>query len=460
MIATFAGVGVMLFRPMMMTSLIAVVALPTNGRSAAKPCARAQVSDLVARVSALSPQTRELCRAIYHVSARHSEVVIPPKFEPKMVRWTLHAGQTAAAALDAARAQTVVCVTDVVHGQTAHFNPLRASKPVAFKKAESTDGSGSSALDEIAASAGPGCDFCAPLEMTGEERWGRLRGSHSVTAANAFRADGAHGLLVFARHDPLAITLDELADGLEVIERWLVAAAAEAPRQRVDGDAPPAGDGMLWPTVWLNALHKSSASQIHAHAQMMLSPVPHGRTRLHARARAEFAEATRARGGGGVSGGGDFWADLSRVHTELGLGVRHGKAHVLASLTPHVPAGEILVIGDIGASLAELAAPIHAGLRALIDERGCKSYSLVFALEPFSTDAGGRSESAAGGRVIATLLDRGADLDARTADVGGIDLVIGSTISNSDPFDLARAIALASGEALAACGGLDGSSTY
>jgi len=278
---------------------------------------RAHVGELAERVAQLPLATRERCRAIYRVTVRESVMVISPSFAPKMVRWTIRDGQSEADALQSARRQTAVVVTELVHGHEAHFNPLRASKPVAFKHAEGA----SPAFDEIASSAGPTCDFCSPAEQTGAESWGRIEGRSSLTAANAFRADGVHGLLVFARHDPLTITLDELADGLDVIERWLRRSEAEA-RTR----AP--ASGAWWPLVWWNGLHRSSASQIHAHAQMVLSPTPPGRTSAYARAQAGYSSAR----------GSDFFADLAAVHVGLGLGVRVGAAHVLASLTPHVPA--------------------------------------------------------------------------------------------------------------------------
>lgn len=427
------GVGV--------SSLLLAVLL-ARPASAALGC-RGEIGALVDRIAALPPQPGQLCQRLYRVSARASSMVIPQTFAPKVVRWVTRDGQSSEESLAAVRHQTAVVVSELTHGQEAHFNPLRASKPVAFQRGGAELG----AFAEIASSAGAGCDFCSPAEKTGAESWGRIHGRHSVTAANAFRADGAHGLLIFSRHDPLAVSLDELADGLEVIERWLHRTAAEASR----AEPTPAEGGVWWPLVWWNALHKSSASQIHAHAQMILSPAPVGRTSARAHERNAYAAA---------HSGADYWADLAQVHLALGLGIRVGAAHVLASLTPHVPAGEIVVVGDEGAPLAALAAPIHVALRALTEHRGCRSFSLVFEVPPFSLEVPGavrpapRSEGFGdgnvqrGARVIATLLDRGGDLDARTADVGGVDLVLGSTIANADPFALAEAIARASGEPL------------
>mmetsp|Transcript_30001 Transcript_30001/g.73856 ORF Transcript_30001/g.73856 Transcript_30001/m.73856 type:complete len:465 (+) Transcript_30001:105-1499(+) len=442
LLATVGAVSVMLFAPWLWASstfFAAAVYL-----SPAATCAPAHIDELLARVRALSPPTRQLALGIYRVSSRQSAMSLPETFKPTMLRWTAREGQSEADALGAAQVQTAFVITDVVHGQSCHINPLRSCKPVAFKR----DGT-SSAYAEIASSQGAEkCDFCAPTQKTSEELWGRIHGKTSVTAANAFKADGAHGLLVFERHDPLSVTRSELEDGLEVIERWLRAAAAESARVRVETDRPDEPAGRTWyPVVWWNALHRSSASQIHSHAQMLLSPLPPGRTLLHANAHAQYAAAKRAAGGGE----GSYWDDLVRVHTELPLGVRVGSGHVLASLTPHVPAGEITIVGDAGASLPQLAAPLHVALRALIEERGCRSFSLVLALPPLHLETDGRTVKAwppKGARVTASLLDRGSDLDARTADVGGVDLVLGSVIANTDPFQIAEAIARASGQAL------------
>ena len=200
LVVLLGAAATMLLRERMQASTaIAAMVLFTQPAHGSGVCGRTGILNLLERVSGLPPETRELCHGIYHISARTSSD-----------------GQTEAEALRAAEHQTAVIVTDTVEGHSTHFNPLRARKPIAFKRVESA----ASAFSEIASSAGASCDFCSPEELTAEETWGRVRGAHSVTAANAFRSDGAHGLLVFSRHDPLSVTLDELSDGFAVVQTW------------------------------------------------------------------------------------------------------------------------------------------------------------------------------------------------------------------------------------------------
>lgn len=415
-------------------------------------CLSRTIATLPERIDGLPGGQRDAVRSIFDVSARRSDMVIPDSFAPKMARWTRSDGQSDEDALRSAAAQRAIVITDLVEARTAHYNPLRAHKPIAFTKP-----SAGSAYSEISATEGAGsCDFCAPETMTSSEPWGRLHGAHSLTAANAFRADGAHGMLVFRRHDPLGVTLDELRDGLDVVTRWY-----ERTREHIEsGGERPAraqqpGPAEWHPVLWWNAMGKSSASQIHPHMQMYLSPSAPGRARLLRTARAQYAAAR------GAPRADRYYTDLVAAHSALGLATRVGAASVLASLTPRAPAGELLVVGDAGAPLSALAPALHAALRALIDGRHCRSFSMAFTLPPMrggSAALRGTAEEGASERVVAAILDRG-DIESRTADVGGVDLVHGATIVNVDPYAIMEALdpARRSAAASSSSGGTAGS---
>lgn len=378
-------------------------------RAAGKP------GTLLDRLRALSPAARSSLPPIYRFEESTTNMSIPPRLRPKMARWTRLPGQDDEEAWRGAQSQTVVVVTDAVQGFACSFNPLRAGKPVAFKSHD-----GAEALKEIATSEGPQCDFCQPLAFTAEELWGRISGQHTVTAANAFRANGAHGLLIFKRHNPLSVTRAELVDGLAVAGEWFAKAAVEsAARQR---------DPARWPLLWWNAMHKSSASQIHAHAQMWLSPGPIGRTAQLRSAHAAYAQ----------QNGRQFWHDVIVAHSTMGLAREVGGGHVLAALTPRVPAGEFIVLGPPGKGLDAVAEGLHVALRALIDARGVSSFSVTALLPPLPGEDG-RPWPEPEERVVVFVLDRGS-IESRTGDVGGNDLVLGATTSNVDPFQLISAL--------------------
>jgi hypothetical protein len=67
------------------------------------------------------------------------------------------------------------------------------------------------------------CDFCGKnyLNATAEDFFGRLEHSLSYTAANTFKYDRWHTLIVSRNHDTLHLTEDEIGDMFELAKEWL-----------------------------------------------------------------------------------------------------------------------------------------------------------------------------------------------------------------------------------------------
>ena len=90
--------------------------------------------------------------------------------------------------VEAVETQTIVKTTNLVTFEGTLFNALRASRP--FESGHSEE------VDQVVAS-GAGDPFCHPLEGTPEDVFGRVRGTHAVTASNVAKYDAFHGVIVF-----------------------------------------------------------------------------------------------------------------------------------------------------------------------------------------------------------------------------------------------------------------------
>ena len=68
--------------------------------------------------------------------------------------------------------------------------------------------------------SGTGDPFCRPLEGTPSDVFGRVQGSHSITASNIAKYDALHSVIVFDEHNPLALSRELIIDTFDVGFRW------------------------------------------------------------------------------------------------------------------------------------------------------------------------------------------------------------------------------------------------
>ena len=310
--------------------------------------------------------------------------------------------------VDAVREQRLVKVTNLATLEATLFAPLRGRRPVDNGDARPSLGA------EIAATEDD--PFCQPETGTPADTFGRIRGRHVVTGANAALADTHHAVLVFDRHDPLDFDHDLVADVLATGRAWA---------ERVRREDPAARNYLL---IW-NCLWRAGGSILHGHAQALLGRGPHyaGVERLR-RDAASYA----------ASHGASLLEDLVAVHRDLGLAVDHAAdATILAHVTPHKER-EVLVVGLPG---TDERAPGFAGavsrvLLALRDRLGVRSFNLGVSRPPL-TDGGSAPGWESLGPV-ARVVDRG-DLSQRPSDIGGLELY-GTPVVGSDPWEVAAAL--------------------
>jgi hypothetical protein len=300
----------------------------------------------------------------------------------------------------AVEAQRIIRTTNLRTYEGTLFNELRASRPV------ETELPGD--LSAIVTS-GAGDPFCRPLEGTPSDIFGRVQGSHSITASNIAKYDALHGVIVFDEHNPLALSLERIVDTFDVGFRWA--------EKAVEYDPLACYFFLMWNCMW-----KSGASILHGHAQMTCT-----RDRHYARVEQLRGAAEQYRNQYGLN----YFHDLIEAHRSLGLTIQRGPATLMASLTP-IKEKEIWIVADEHS--AHLDRVIYEALDCFTRKLGVVSFNLVAYMPPLRPVP----ESWDGFPFIIRIVDRG-PLANKTADFGAMELYASSVVS-SDPYRIIEAL--------------------
>jgi len=349
------------------------------------------IASLESLVATLPQAEQERFARIFHVVTDAADVVIPPPMRAEVE--ALFGG------VEPVLHQTLVRVTNLITLDGALFNPLRQRRPHDERLAASVEIPG----------PGPDDPFCAPLERTTENTFGRVRGAHSVTAANLAPIERYHSVIIFDEHNPLAFTEASVADALETALAWArLAHSADA-------------DARYFMLFW-NCLWRAAASRVHGHMQAVLGKGMH-----YAAAESLRRAALLYR----IGHGADYFADLCAVHEALGLGVQSRGVHVFAYLAPKKEK-EVWVVADrMGQAFVH---GIYGALQAYVQHLGVQSFNLALLWKPIDAVP----EDWSGFPIIARMVDRG-PLHSRTSDVGAMEF-FGSSVVSSDPFRVADAL--------------------
>jgi hypothetical protein len=303
--------------------------------------------------------------------------------------------------LDAVTAQRIIKLTNVVTWEGALFNDLRARRPLELRDhnnlRHAIQGNGS----------GP---FTRPLEGTPEDVFGRIRGTHSITASNIAKYDGFHGIVIFDEHDPLRLDPQAISDYLDTALNWAERAHETDPSARYFF--------FMWNCLW-----KSGASITHGHAQMTLTRDMHyAKIEALRRAALSYRELHQS----------SYFDDLFAVHRELGLSFAEGKARGFAYLTPIKEKEVLLIANRVDRDLKGL---IYRVLCAFTQTMNVLSFNLALYMPPLTIP---EREDWNGFPIIVRIVDRG-DLSNRIADFGGMELYAQPVIG-TDPFFVARSM--------------------
>lgn len=350
------------------------------------------IVNLQSLARALPEPARALFDRIFHVTTDAADIVIPAAMVPQV---EAHFGGT-----DAVLGQTVVRVTNLITLDGAMFNPLRQRRPQDEPPI---------ALQADIPAASPDDPFCAPLDNTTENTFGRVRGTQSITAANLLPIERFHSVIIFDEHHPLAFTEESVGDALDTALAWArLAHSADA-------------DARYFMLFW-NCLWRAGASRVHGHMQAILGKGMHYAQVEHLRRAALLY---------GIGHGSDYFDDLCAVHQALGLGVESDGVHTFAYLTPKKEK-EVWVVG--GRMDAAFKRALYRALRAYVDRLGAQSFNMALLWRPIDSTP----EDWSGFPVIARMIDRG-PLHSKLSDIGAMEL-FGSSVISGDPFRVADAL--------------------
>jgi hypothetical protein len=355
---------------------------------------------LPARIDRLTGPARARADRLLDVRAGVGNTVPPAELEP----WL----RSTFGSADAVREQRLVKVTNLATLEATLFAPLRARRPI------DRAGSSSSLADVVASTEGD--PFCHPETGTPADTFGRVRGRHVLTGANAALADTHHAVLVFDRHDPLDFDEELVADVLATGRAWA---------ERARRDEPDARNYLL---IW-NCLWSAGGSIVHGHAQALLGSGPHyARLERFQRDAASYAAIHRA----------SLVEDLVALHRDLGLAVPHtNEVTLLAHITP-LKEREVLVVGPPGGDERDpgFAEAVARALLRLRDRLGTRSFNLALWRPPLTNDGQARGWEGIG--PIVRIVDRG-DPASRASDIGAMELY-GTPVVGTDPWEVAGAL--------------------
>lgn len=352
-----------------------------------------QILNLGALVEALSEADRARFERIFFISEAPGVLAAPE---------TMHAWiQGYFGSVEAVTTQRIIKVTNRVTWEGALYNELRARRPLEVRS--------SADLTRIIAET-RGDPFCRPLEGTPADTFGRVQGQYSITASNIAKYDGAHGVVIFDEHDPLAFTRERVRDYIDTAWAWGQRAHAADPAARYFF--------FMWNCVW-----KAAASLVHGHTQMTLTRDMHYPKIEFLR---QAAAAYRA------ASGANFFTDLAAVHRALGLGFRWRGVDVAISLTPVKERETLLMAPRLTDDLKDA---IFIVLDAFVKRLGVSSFNVAIQMPPIAAAA----EDWSGFPVIARIVDRGDPMN-RTGDIGAMELYAASVIG-TDPFFVAETLA-------------------
>lgn len=352
-----------------------------------------KIAGIAEMVKSLPSQEQALFGRIYQVITTTGTLVPPPS----MNEWIEHQFGSP----EAVRCQRIVRITNLITMQETIFNGLRSMRPI------ETLGKASELDETVIQNSGD--PFCHPERSTPEDVFGRIRGKHCVTASSIAKIDGFHGLIIFDQHNPLIFSRESISDYIDTGLAWA--------RTMHQANSQAKYFLLVWNCLW-----RSGASIVHGHAQVTMASGMHYAKIEHLRRVAlNYQELY----------GSNYFEDLCRVHSALGLAVEMGTTQVLAYLTPIAKDEVLLLSKELDQHLRDSIYEVLWRFTHLLEVR---SFNMVLYMTPI----GPVEENWEHFPVIVRLVDRG-DLGSKTCDLNGMHLYA-SAVTSSDPFELASVL--------------------
>ncbi|XP_006820499.1 uncharacterized protein LOC102808724 [Saccoglossus kowalevskii] len=332
---------------------------------------------------------------IYNITWSSGKVVISNTFKPKVLKWLNNNRSLYAEVLD----QHIISIFNKYTHENTIFNPVRAKRP-----GVSGDKDVKRYVDDLINSSKQDCDFCAYKTKTAEDSMGRIESKHSVTAANTFKFDAHHELILIKQHNCITFTEEQFLDAMNTAKKWF--------NKVYEKDK-----SCKYPQVSWDNLPKASASQIHPHAQATLRPARYHGLMEHLKLSAmAYREHT----------GSNFFTDLIQIHTVLGLTTTYGNATALAYLTPKKDHEIFIISQHADEAFFRL---LYYTIKAFMDDLQLYAWSF-FMILPEMGSFGTKQLMPA----IVRIISRGPANVARN-DISSLEL-FGASNVNIDPFSI------------------------
>ena len=369
------------------------------------------IIDLEDKIEELKKEDRDsfnLINRIFRVSSASGKLEIPLSFREKVHTYfgkkDKHGNivEPKKEVIERIRTQKVVKTYNKWTGEGSLFNSLRASRP--GMRPEKKDQK--KKVQEYIEKSKENCDFCKPEKFTPEDIFGRIEGKHCITGANIAKNDAWSSMVFFKKHDPLDFTQEELSDYIDTGFRWF--------KKVYNYDKQ-----FKFPFFAWNCLQKAGASQVHGHAQvLMTSGIHYGKVQFLRKNFRSYMQLT----------GKNYFKDLYNIHKALELAL-DADINGFASITPLKEKEFIIISKDNPSNKDSVKEAIYKVLRCYIDKLGVNSFNLAILCPAL-----GETYLP----YVIHVVDRG-NIFKPTSDIGAMELY-GSSVVSDDPYDAIKAI--------------------
>lgn len=339
----------------------------------------------------------KIFNSMFELDSSYSELKLSDKFSKRVLGWLNNNEEY----LKQAYKQKIVKLYNKFTNEEMIFNPLRGKRPI--KKPEISDEKYT--YDMINESAKK-CDFCTNFkDNTAFDTFGRVETNLSYTAANTFKYDKWHSLILSRNHNPMNLTNDELLDMFNVATAWYQKA------NKIDKKAE-------YPEMIWDAMPKSGASQVHTHFQVSLGAKSYyGGMRRYLDASRRYFDLNKR----------NYFDDFILLHKALGLTYSLDDATLIANLIP-VKEQEFIIIGtNSEKGLKSLVTLLHQTIGISVKKLGLFSWSMATFFPEINKKGDQNENKGKLNRIVCKVLFRSPAAAARS-DINGLDIYYGSVL--------------------------------
>lgn len=346
----------------------------------------------------------DVFNSMFELKLKFSKTVLSPEFSKRVLGWL----DNNPVYLEQAKNQKIINLYNKYNNEEMIFNPLRGKRPV--KKPKISDKEYSYDMIKETQSS---CDFCNNYtKNTASDIFKRIETDLSYTAANTFKYDKWHGLILCRKHNPLELTNEDIKDMFSIAINWF---------KKVNGlDSKAQYPEILW-----DVMPKSGASQVHPHFQLSLGTDNFygGMRRWLDASKRYYQDHNR-----------NFYDDFIMLHKSLGLTYQYKDAYVILNLIP-IKEYELIIIGTNSQQGYEnVGNLLHQTVKTMVEKMDKYSWSMGMFLpkyeannEEFFSKKNANENEGVLNRIVLRITFRTPAAAARS-DINGLDMYTSSVL--------------------------------